>query len=253
MAGIFFDIDDTLYGRQDLLLKAAAETLAWAAGERPEERTGADLVLDRKEFVRIFYLKSDENFNLVESGRITARESNVWRLQQTFQTMGLPCPEGAGDVFADRYTYLQDHISLPPVLFSMMEKLQDGHVPVGILTNGASDHQWKKVRMLGLDRWIPDRYVIVSGDAGVSKPDPEIFRAAEKAMGQRPQDLWLAGDSLRHDILGARKAGWHALWLDRRHAGSQEHSDGKNVEEAADRTADSEENLAKAVLNLFSL
>lgn len=261
MTGIYFDIDDTLYDRQGLLIQAGQEALTWAAarafGRKPGSRS-LDLCpgLDQKEFVRIFYIKSDENFSLVENGTITARQSNVWRLEETFKAMGLPCPEGTGDLFADRYTYLQNHITLAPFLAEMFKRLRLAHVPVGILTNGESDHQWKKVRMLGLDRWIPENLAVVSGDVGISKPDAGIFRAAEQAMGLAPENLWLAGDSLKHDILGAKAAGWHTIWLDRRGAiGTSASADGYPESAAvSDLRADTEEALARMVLSdIFSL
>ena len=48
MTGLVFDIDDTLYSRQDLFVKAAESVL------------GVN-VEDPREFVRIFYAKSDLN------------------------------------------------------------------------------------------------------------------------------------------------------------------------------------------------
>lgn len=169
--------------------------------------------------------------------------------------MGIKCLAAGGDFsgdgpavpgrdrrrFADRYTYLQNHITLSPVMEDMLKELHFRQIPVGILTNGESDHQWKKVRMLGLRRWIPESYVIVSGDLGVSKPDEAIFRAAEHAMGLDPQDLWMVGDSLKHDILGAGAAGWHTLWLDRRGTGSKAESRSSKIREAASRSSKARE------------
>ncbi len=262
MTGILFDIDDTLYSRKDLLVRSAEETYARTSGVGKE--------LDGETFLEIFYRKSDENFALVESGAITALESNIWRLEETFRAMDLPCPEGAGRFFAERYSYLQDHITLSPVLERMMEKLKsrsaygsmdispdagcDSGRPLlrlGVLTNGESAHQWKKYDMLGLERYIPEKYVIVSGDVGISKPETGIFRAAEEVMGLPPENLYLAGDSLKHDIEGAAKAGWHTVWFDRSRKGSPEASADQSAWKADFRVTDEEE-LAAVLLSLRS-
>ena len=70
--------------------------------------------------------------------------------------------------------------------------------------------------MLGLTAWIPRENIIVAGDVGVSKPDVEIFRLMEESLGIQSSDMWMIGDSYKHDIKGALDAGWHALWLNRR-------------------------------------
>ena len=76
MTAIFFDIDDTLYSRRDLLLKAAVETAS--VEKLAEER-----------FMKVFYEKSDLNFPLVENGTITAFESNIWRYEETLKELGI--------------------------------------------------------------------------------------------------------------------------------------------------------------------
>ena len=221
MTGICFDIDDTLYSRGALLIQAAEETLRRTDGFIMSDETS----FSGEVFLKIFYEKSDENFALVESGAITARESNIWRLQQTFLTMGLS-----------------------PIMRKLLEDLArcagktTGQLRLGIVTNGASGHQWKKYRQLGLERYIPKAYVTVSGDVGMSKPDPGIFHAAENAIGLPPRDLWLVGDSLKHDIEGAQAAGWHTIWMNR-NAGSLQCAD-------ADITVRSEAELAAALRRL---
>lgn len=236
MTGIFFDIDDTLYSRRDLLILAASETYRdMAGGGLPGET-----------FLEAFYGLSDANFALVESGAITAWESNVWRFEKALLQMGLPCPTGAGDAFAERYTFLQNHITLSPLLertFSDLSREGSGRLCLGVITNGPSAHQRRKFDMLGLERYIPRKYLVVSGEAGFSKPDEGIFRAAEKAMELPPEHLWIVGDSLRHDIEGARSAGWHTIWFDRSRDG---HSRG-----AADITVHSEEELSGALEDTF--
>ena len=86
---------------------------------------------------------------------------------------------------------------------------------MGIVTNGPHEHQLKKFFILNLDRWISPYMVVVSGSAGYAKPDPQIFRIAEKKMGLCPAKTWMIGDSLRNDIGGAKAAGWKTLWLAR--------------------------------------
>ena len=48
------------------------------------------------------------------------------------------------------------------------------------------------------------------------KPDIELFRMFEKKFGLNPDDLWMIGDSYKHDITGAMDSGWHTIWINRR-------------------------------------
>ena len=102
-------------------------------------------------------------------------------------------------------------------LASVLDKLaKDPEIKLAILTAGESRHQWNKVDMLGLDRWIDRTSVIVTGDTPFTKPDIELFRMMEDRLGLSPSDLWMVGDNYDKDIAGAIKAGWHSLWINRR-------------------------------------
>jgi putative hydrolase of the HAD superfamily len=57
--------------------------------------------------------------------------------------------------------------------------------------------------------------VITSAEVGRAKPDPEIFRAAAAAAGCAPTAAVCVGDSLEHDVAGARAAGMRAILLSR--------------------------------------
>lgn len=50
-------------------------------------------------------------------------------------------------------------------------------------------------------------FVIDSHEVGVSKPDPGIFKAALERMSLAPDEAWYVGDSVFHDVQGARAAG----------------------------------------------
>jgi putative hydrolase of the HAD superfamily len=48
--------------------------------------------------------------------------------------------------------------------------------------------------------------VIDSQEVGFSKPSPEIFRVALERLALEPSQVWHVGDSVFHDINGARSA-----------------------------------------------
>ena len=57
---------------------------------------------------------------------------------------------------------------------------------------------------------------VSSSEHGFMKPHPSIFRAALELMQVSPEEAVMVGDSLAHDVTGAREAGMRAVLLSRR-------------------------------------
>lgn len=55
--------------------------------------------------------------------------------------------------------------------------------------------------------------VIESAVVGVRKPDPRIFMLGVVALGLKPEEVLVVGDSLRKDILPAESIGCHVAWI----------------------------------------
>lgn len=55
--------------------------------------------------------------------------------------------------------------------------------------------------------------VIESAVVGVRKPDPAIFIMGAEALGEKPENILVIGDSYTKDIEAAVKAGCQAIWL----------------------------------------
>lgn len=84
---------------------------------------------------------------------------------------------------------------------------------VGIITNGPADVQRPKVELLGVEELVD--FVVVSGEFGVHKPNPAIFREALR-LGDAPADEAIyIGDSVEEDVTGARTAGLSTIWVNR--------------------------------------
>lgn len=89
---------------------------------------------------------------------------------------------------------------------ALIARLRAAGVKVGIVSN------WDtrlRGTLEGLELKVDGIYI--SGELGVEKPDPRIFRLACKALGVAPRDALHVGDSLKADVLGARAAGLQAL------------------------------------------
>ena len=67
------------------------------------------------------------------------------------------------------------------------------------------------LREFGLDQIF--QTVIESAVVGVRKPDPRIFLLGVGALGLKPEEVTVVGDSLTKDIIPARHAGCQTVWL----------------------------------------
>jgi HAD superfamily hydrolase (TIGR01549 family) len=95
----------------------------------------------------------------------------------------------------------------------LIGSLRNDRVRMALITNGASDTQRDKLRVLEMEHWFD--CVVVSGELGVAKPDARIFREALGKLAIDGEDVWHVGDNLATDVGGARAAEIHSVWLNR--------------------------------------
>ncbi|MEM6533291.1 MAG: HAD family hydrolase [Myxococcota bacterium] len=89
-----------------------------------------------------------------------------------------------------------------------LEKLE---LPLALVSNGSATGQRQKLERAGLDGLFES--VVISGDSGVAKPDARAFTLALDALQVAPEDTLFVGDDYHRDIVGARRVGMHALWV----------------------------------------
>ncbi len=62
-----------------------------------------------------------------------------------------------------------------------------------------------------LDRFFDE--VVESAVVGVRKPDPKIFKLGVEALGMKPEEVLVIGDTYKKDILPALTIGCKAIWI----------------------------------------
>nr|BBH86209.1 hydrolase [Thermosporothrix sp. COM3] len=97
---------------------------------------------------------------------------------------------------------------------SMLERLRQSY-RLALLTNGAPVLQWGKIRARDLEHYFD--VIVVSGDLGIGKPDPEIFSHVLKQLAVSPEQAMMVGDSLKRDMVGAERSGIRGVWINSLH------------------------------------
>lgn len=83
-----------------------------------------------------------------------------------------------------------------------------GRYRLGLLSNGS-----RLPSTVGLGGYF--EAVVFAQDHRVAKPDKGIFEVVERELGLAPAACALVGDHPLNDVVGAKRAGWHAVWLNR--------------------------------------
>lgn len=208
MKYIIFDVDDTLYDQTQGFKRAYAllfsEKYAYAQID-PEI-----LCLHSRRH-------SDTVFEAMRTGKITQEESGRYRITMAMRDFQVEISEQEAGDFQKVYSRCQEEVTLESDVEEMLSELSGQKVGLAVITNGEGPHQRAKMKSLGLERWIVREYCFVSGDTPYAKPQTELFRIVEEKLGVKPEDeIWFIGDSYASDVVGARKAGWNAVWFNRR-------------------------------------
>ncbi len=105
------------------------------------------------------------------------------------------------------------HLIFPEALAALDDLAVDYRL--ALLTNGSPSVQAEKIDGANLrHRFDP---VVVSGEVGAGKPEPEAFHHTLRLMGLEPAQTAMIGDSFRRDIVGAARVGMFTIWLNRFH------------------------------------
>ncbi len=199
---IFFDIDETLLDN--------------SAAERAAAGQFYDLHKDvfqepREEFVERWRTLTEHNVQRYLAGELSFQGQRRERLRQVFANKRSLSDAEADTIFDAYLGFYEISWKLFPDVEDCLNDLSDFRL--GIISNGNAVQQRQKLDSLG----IAERFktIVISGDIGIAKPDPDIFQLACQKAGANPSDCWYIGDNLKVDVYGSLSAGLKGIWLNR--------------------------------------
>ncbi|MFV0557695.1 MAG: HAD family hydrolase [Enterococcus sp.] len=203
---VVFDVDDTIYDQQQPFRNAVHQVI-------PEFKEQ-----DMHQLYIRFRVHSDENFSKVIAGTWTLEYMRSFRINQSLIDLDYsPLTADTALQFQAIYEAELDAITMHDEVRKTLDFLKEQKIPLGIITNGPTDHQTKKVIQLQLHDWVAEKNILISQATGFQKPDPEIFQLAEKSFNFTAEETLYVGDSFENDVIGAKSRNWHALWFNHRH------------------------------------
>ena len=116
------------------------------------------------------------------------------------------------ELISECRTMLASETALFPDAVDTLIRLRKKGLLIGTVTNGNSAMQSRKLDMSGLRPMLD--LTVVSGDEGIHKPDPELFRRAAARLGVACEDCVYVGDHPYYDMQGAADAGMRRVFID---------------------------------------
>ena len=201
MISLVFDVDDTLY-EQIVPFENAYKSLF-------------DMDIDMEKFYLLSRYYSDVKFEASRNGEMTMDEYHIYRIQEAAKDLGVCLTAEQALSMQKEYKKNQQKLQMSNTTISILELAKENNVKLGIITNGPSEHQWAKIKALGIESWISRENIIVSGDYGINKPDVRIFEIMQEKLQLPNASLYYIGDSIENDIVGANNADWKGIWINR--------------------------------------
>ena len=100
-----------------------------------------------------------------------------------------------------------------PDAIGFLDRVRAAGIPIGAVTNAATDYQELKLRTVGMADYVQ---TVVGVDVlGFGKPSPKVFHLACDRLGVDPARTVYVGDELDIDARAAAAAGLIGVWLDR--------------------------------------
>ena len=83
---------------------------------------------------------------------------------------------------------------------------------LGIITHGRAVKQAEKLIRLKLLPYFDPDAIFISGQIGISKPNPKLYQFALNTLDLRPQEAMYVGDNPLNDIVPPKSLGMITVW-----------------------------------------
>lgn len=189
-----FDLDHTLFDRyatlKQIVFTVEPEALPFL-NDIPREEAAEKWIYADKNFIHLGWDRVRQFFN--ENNMLCENARNA----DLFREYVMPCFKRVAVAYG---------FTLPT-----LNKLKQMSLKLGLITNGPSDLQRTKLKLLGLENIFDE--VVISGEVGCQKPDTEIFNIAAQRLGLTPDEMLYIGDNPLNDVDTSRRAGYIPVWV----------------------------------------
>jgi putative hydrolase of the HAD superfamily len=215
LVAVLFDLDSTLIEHTRDIRELCSETFDTFAEELSP--------VTEEKFWETFWPKNQDTWYMMVDGVLAGDAARLYSFVNTLRALQAG-KHLAGPMLEDWEGRIIEATHLFDDALPTLERLRSVDLRLGIVTNGYSVVQGRKIRRHQLASQVD--FVLISEDAGVHKPDKAIFDLAlERVQAPARQSIFV-GDTPSTDIEGARNAGLHAALVDSRDTWAEFQSEG---------------------------
>ena len=194
---VLFDLDFTLFDSERSERKALSATFA-----------DYDIAVNY-EILETYREFNSQLWSDFEEKRIKLIDLRTERFRRLCRKLGFQM--NPGDL-ADTY---EKNLGSYGALYDGAEELlmsMKGQSKVGLITNGLESVQKSRLHNYDLQKYFD--VVLISGECGLSKPDPAIFQMSLDLLHHTNKNsVIMIGDSLSSDVQGATNFGIDSCWF----------------------------------------
>ncbi len=185
---VVFDLDDTIHDKSASLEKCGGALF---------EEYLSETEINRQTFVESFVR---ENYVIQAKVEVFRKLALAYSFPERVETEMLDRFDNTFHQFSERFDYVSETFSF----------LRNEGVQIACLTNGRDFFQRNKISALGLEEYF--EVIITSGEFGVKKPDQAIFKFVIDSLQVNAGSTVFVGDSLKADMIPAKKLGLITVW-----------------------------------------
>lgn len=187
---VLFDFDETLQDRTSAFDEYAKSFMAEFFEDLPK----------KEKIIRIKDMIDTGNGGYVDRSKYYENLISKWNWETDF----------SGEDLTKHYNReFGLHSKIFEKSLETLKKFKDLGFVVGVITNGPSDLQHTKLEQSGLLKYCD--ILVVSGDIGIHKPSPEIFKYTAEKLDLKTKECVYVGDHPINDIEGALQSGMKAI------------------------------------------
>ncbi len=181
---VVFDLDDTLYPERTYVhsgFDAVANTFASVLSDPAKSVADMHRLFDSEHRPRVF--------NALLAERRLSNDAGL--LRKMIHT------------YRSHFPKIQSH----PDADAALARLRPSH-RLGVISDGVSETQWKKIDALGLRSRLD--FLVVTSDIGpdCGKPNPKAFQLAAESLGIDHRECVYVGDNPTKDFVAPNSLGW---------------------------------------------
>lgn len=194
---ICFDLDNTLWDVLPPLRRAEHAVYEFLKARYPKIPANLTLEAMRAARERVTtshpHMRHDYSFMRKQALRDHAREYGY--------------PESLAEEVFEIFLHARNQVELYEEVLPVLEVLRQNY-RLFSASNGNAD-----LNRIGLAPLFERS--VAARDVGALKPHAAVFLKVIEATGLEPNEVLFVGDDPEHDVEGARRAGMHAVWINR--------------------------------------